>query len=108
MKILSAMMLCALVACGGGHKSTPTNTASSSSTTAAADTGKKCSEQMELSCPDGQIDQCAKERAESDAKIKKMEEDKSDGRRHRDGDGTRRRPDLGDDAQVRREVTTDR
>jgi len=78
MKILSAMMLCALVACGGGHKSTPTNTASSSSTTAAADTGKKCSEQMELSCPDGQIDQCAKERAESDAKIKKMEENKGD------------------------------
>ena len=78
MKILSAIMLCALVGCGGGTKSTPTNTATSSSTATAAGDGKTCKEQMELSCPDGQIDQCVKERAESDAKIKKMEENKGD------------------------------
>ena len=75
---MSAMMLCALGACGGANRSTPTNTSTSSSTTAVAGDGKTCKDEVALSCPDGQIDQCVKERAESDAKIKKMEEDKSD------------------------------
>jgi hypothetical protein len=75
MKILSCLLF-VLVACGGGNKSTPTNTSSSSSTSTGD--GQPCSQEIILSCPDGQIDQCVKERAASDEKIKKMEGGGSD------------------------------
>jgi hypothetical protein len=77
MKIISTILLCALIACGGGNKAAPSNTTTAKATGETGDV-KTCKEEVALSCPDGQIDQCIKERAESDAKIKKMEEDKSD------------------------------
>jgi hypothetical protein len=76
MKILASMLFCVLVACGGGSKTSPANT----STSAKPDQGDgaKCTQEILLSCPDGQIDQCIKERAASDAKIKEMESKEGD------------------------------
>ncbi|HEY5933965.1 MAG TPA: hypothetical protein VIU61_05005 [Kofleriaceae bacterium] len=54
MKVIASVLVCALVACGGGSK-TGTETAGS-----AAGGGQPCTQEIALVCPEGQIDACLK------------------------------------------------
>lgn len=62
MKAFSCILLCALVACGGGSKSeSPTGSGTSPASTGE---GQPCTQEVQLVCPDGQIDACEKALAE--------------------------------------------
>lgn len=53
MKLIESVLVCALVACGGGSKKGPENAGS-------AGGGQPCTQEIALVCPEGQIDACLK------------------------------------------------
>ena len=55
MKVIKSILLCTVVACGGGSKKGTENAGS-------ADTagGQPCTQEIALVCPEGQIDACLK------------------------------------------------
>jgi len=64
MKLLACLLLPALLACSSDSKNTAP--ADTHSPPAATGEGQPCTQEVELVCPDGQIDACSKALAEPD------------------------------------------
>ena len=74
MKTITSVLLCALIACGGGTKK-GTETAGSADTAG----GQPCTQEVALVCPEGQIDACVKATAGDELPAVKEGDEESGG-----------------------------
>jgi hypothetical protein len=59
MRALQSILVCTLFACGGGPKQNAETTPANTAPTESPAGGQPCSQEVQLVCPDGQIDVCA-------------------------------------------------